>query len=206
MSVVIVGGSVSGLSVGLFAARRGVEVTIVDADDATDPSLPFDEARARTTRRPTPQSAHSHAFLAKAHRILSGEAPDVLDAFAQHGVEAVRLADALPASLVDRTTRPGDDDLVVLRARRSTFEGVLRRVVAAEPGVTIRSGVDVSDLLYEQTDRHRPPRVVGVDTDRGPIIGDLVIDASGRRGQTPQWLSAAGIDLHEEVGACGIAY
>lgn len=66
MKALVVGGSVSGLAVGLFAPRRGVEVAIVDADPKTDPTQRFDEALARSIRRPTPQSAHSHAFLAGA--------------------------------------------------------------------------------------------------------------------------------------------
>ncbi len=206
MKALVLGGSIAGLSVGLFAARRGVDVTIVDADHATDPTRRFDEAAARSIRRPTPQSAHSHAFLSRAHQILRAEAPDVLDAFAAHGVESIRLADHLPATLVDRTPRDGDDDLVVLRARRSTIEAVLRQVVAAEPGVTIQAGVDVDGFVYADEASSRTPHVIGVRTSAGPMTADIVIDASGRKGQTCRWLAELGVEVSEEVSDCGIAY
>ncbi len=206
MRALIVGGSVAGLATGLFAARRGVQVTIVDADPATDPKLRFDEALARSIRRPTPQAAHSHAFLARAHHVLAREAPDVLDAFAAHGVESIRLADHLPSTLTDRTTRAGDDNLIVLRSRRSTFESVLRQVVAAEPGVTIHAGVDVDGLLYDADSAARTPHVAGVHTSVGAMTADIVVDASGRKGQTHRWLADRGIEVAEDVSDCGIAY
>ncbi len=206
MRIVVVGGSVAGLSVALFAARQGADVVILDSDEATDPNRRFDETVARSPRQPTPQAAHSHAFLSKAHRILTERAPDVIDAFAAHGVESVRLADHLPESLADRSPRPGDDDLIVMRARRSTFEAVLRQVVAAEPGVRIRAGVDVSGLLYLASTSDETPHVVGVETDHGPVTGDVVVDASGRRGRTHTWLSDVGIDVAEQTSDCGISY
>lgn len=211
MRALVIGGSVTGLAVGLFAARRGVEVTIVDADAETDPTLRFDEALARSVRRPTPQAAHSHAFLARAHRVLKAEAPDVLDAFAAHGVESIRLVDHLPSTLADRTSADGDDDFVVMRARRSTVEAVLRQVVAAEPGVTIHAGVDVTGLLYDDdasdtTTSSKTPHVIGAQTSIGPITADIVLDASGRKGQTYRWLADRDIAAREEVSECGIAY
>lgn len=213
MRALVIGGSVTGLAVGLFAARRGVEVTIVDADAETDPRQRFDEALARSVRRPTPQAAHSHAFLARAHGVLKAEAPDVLDAFAAHGVESIRLADHLPSTLTDRAPRDGDDDLIVLRARRTTIEAVLRQVVAAEPGVTIHAGVDVTGLLYGDdtgapvaTTSSTTPHVIGVQTTIGPMTADIVLDASGRKGQTYRWLAERGIEAPEEVSDCGIAY
>lgn len=209
MKALVIGGSVTGLAVGLFAARRGVEVTIVDADDETDPGRRFDETVARSVRRPTPQAAHSHAFLSRSHAVLQAEAPDVLDAFAAHGVESIRLADHLPSTLTDRTSRDGDDDLVVLRSRRSTIEAVLRQVVAAEPGVTIRAGVDVTGLLYDDgagSVTSTVPHVVGVTTGSGELRADVVLDASGRKGSTYRWLDERGISAPEEVSDCGIAY
>ncbi len=131
----------------------------------------------------------------------------MLDAFAAHGVESIRLADHLPPTLTDRTARAGDDDLVVLRAWRSTFEALLRQVVAAEPGVTIHSGVDVDGLLYDDAPTASAvPHVIGVRTSIGPMTADIVLDASGRKGQSHRWLAERGIDVPEEVSDCGIAY
>lgn len=204
MKVVVIGSSISGLAFSVFAARRGIQVSVLDADPMTDPALRPCESLARNPRRPTPQSAHSHAFLARSNQIFKVEAPEVLDAFATHGVESIRLADHLPDSLADRTERPGDDDLVVLRSRRSTFENALRAVAASEPGVVMQAGIEVTDLAIDQTGTL--PHVTGVRTSNGDIEADMVIDASGRRGRTFAWLEAAGISAYEDVSDCGIAY
>ncbi len=204
MRAAVIGGSVSGLAFALFAAARGVEVTVLDADTEANPGLRIDESLVRTPRRPTPQSAHSHAFLARTHRILAQETPEVLDAFAQSGIESVRLADHLPSSLVDRSERPGDDALIVLRARRSTFEAALRSVAASTSGIEIRAGVDVIGLMIDRS--QAIPHTAGVVTSAGPVEADVVIDASGRRGQVYSWLASEGIHATEEVSDCGIAY
>ncbi len=203
MRAVVIGGSVSGLSFAIFAAARGVDVTVLDADRDTNP-VPLDESLVRTPRRPTPQSAHSHAFLARTHQIFANEAPEVLDAFALSGIESVRLADHVPSSLTDRSQRPGDDALIVLRARRSTFEAALRSVAASTVGVELRAGVDVAGLMIDRS--NQVPNATGVITSAGPVEADVVIDASGRRGQLYAWLASEGIATTEDVSDCGIAY
>ncbi len=204
MRAVVIGGSISGLAFAIFAAARGVRVTVLDADADANPDAPLNESLVRTPRRPTPQSAHSHAFLARTHQILAHEAPDVLDAFALSGIESVRLADHLPSSLVDRAERPGDDALIVLRARRSTFEAALRSVAASTAGIEIRAGVDVTGLLIDRS--HAIPNTTGVTTSAGPVEADVVIDASGRRGPVSSWLAGEDLAPTEDVSDCGIAY
>ncbi len=207
MKVVIVGGSIAGLAMALFCSARGLQVTVIDADPEASPDRRIDEAMARSPRRPTPQAAHSHAFLARAHRILTEEAPDVIDALVASGVEPVDLADRLPTSLTDRTRRPGDDELIVLLARRSLYEAVLRSVAAGRPEVTIRNGVEMVDLLWaDETTDGAPPRVVGVATNQGPFTADVVLDATGRRSRMPTLLGRRGATLAESVSDCGIAY
>ncbi len=207
MNVVIVGGSIAGLAAALFCSARGLQVTVLEADPAAATDRRIDETLVRSPRRPTPQAAHSHAFLAKGHRLLTREAPEVIDALVSYGVEPVRLADRLPASLTDRTARPGDDELTVLLARRSLYEAVLRSVAAARPEVTIRDGIEMTDLLWaDEPGNGAPPRVVGVRTADGPLPADVVLDATGRRSRMPARLADHGVTLPETVSDCGIAY
>ena len=84
-------------------------------------------------------------------------------------------------------------------------------MVAAEPGVTILAGVDVDGLLYDDSPvgaaaSSRTPHVIGVQTSIGPMTADVVLDASGRKGQTYRWLAERGVEAAEEVSDCGIAY
>jgi hypothetical protein len=97
---------------------------------------------------------------------------------------------------------PGDDDLVALACRRTTFEWVLRRLVLAEAGVDLRHGVAAS-ALDSVAGAPRVPRVVGVDG----VEADLVVDARGPRSSSDEWLAAIGAaPVSEELHESGIVY
>jgi 2-polyprenyl-6-methoxyphenol hydroxylase-like FAD-dependent oxidoreductase len=195
--VVIAGGSLAGLSAALFLARRDVPVVVLEKDPSLPPATPAEAGAWR--RSATPQAGHSHAFLAGARSLLGAEAPEVLDELRAAGVAETVLrppdagsVDELPADLVD--------ELVVVNARRSTFEWALRLVVAAEPGVEMRSGVGVTGV------RRVGPgsgRVTGVDTSDGPLDASVVVDAAGKRSPIRAWM---GDPEPERDVACGISY
>ena len=202
--LIVIGGSVAGLSLALLAARRGLRVTVLEADEAAAPR-PVDEDAARDHRWVTPQAAHSHAFLAAARRLLLDEAPDVLAALLAAGVHERDLVANRPATLPALDDEDLDDDLVVLLARRTTFELVLRRVVAGEDGVELRSGSAVARVLLDDTGA--VPRATGVALEDGTVVhGDVVADAAGRRGRVHRWLADAGVAVDETDDDCGIAY
>jgi 2-polyprenyl-6-methoxyphenol hydroxylase-like FAD-dependent oxidoreductase len=120
------------------------------------------------------------------------------------GVVEYTLAQQMPASLADRSPRAGDEELAILLFRRSTMDLVLRRTVAAEPGVTLHPGMRVTGLAATDS---AIPRVTGLHTDHGTVAADLVIDASGRRSRLDQWLDAIGARRSEVAAAeCGVAY
>ena len=78
-NVLIIGGGLTGLATALFLARRGHTATILerDADEPpVDPLGAFDGWR----RSGVAQRRQSHNFLARASKVLSAEAPDVVDA------------------------------------------------------------------------------------------------------------------------------
>ena len=71
------------------------------------------------------------------------------------GATEMRFTDDLPEEITDREPRPGDDDLVALACRRTTFEWVLRRTVLASDRVTLRHGVVVDGLGGGAAQRRR---------------------------------------------------
>ncbi len=76
----------------------------------------------------------------------------------------------------------------------------------AEPGLEVRRGVAVSELVVHTYDG--VPHVSGVRTDSGQELrAELVVDAMGRRSQLPRWLAQAGIGpVHEDIEDSGYIY
>src|SRR5262249_21712015 len=102
----------------------------------------------------------------------------------------------------------GDDDLVALACRRTTFEWVLRRSALGCEGVSLLDGRDV--VGFDATSGTRPT-VRGVQiaerAARKTIAADLVVDASGPRGGSDHWLAASGVEEPDaEVHETGIVY
>src|SRR5438445_12835624 len=154
MRIVIVGAGVAGLGAALLLARESHDVVLLERDATSLPNDP-DEA-FRWQRRGAPQVRHSHAFLARGRNLLRDRLPDVRDALLRAGVTEVGWADMIPDTIEDQRPRPGDEDLVMLACRRTTFEWVLRKVALEAHGVDLRDGVGVTGLLMDGS------RVVGV--------------------------------------------
>ena len=144
-NVVVVGGGVAGLAAALSLARQGRAVTVLERDATPLPADP--EEAFGWDRRGAPQVRHSHAFLARLHSLLRDHYPDVLEALLAAGATEQRFGQHLPPTMVGFELEPGDEDLVMLCCRRTTFEWVLRRAVLAEGRVDLRTGAAVRGLV-----------------------------------------------------------
>ena len=205
---VVIGAGVGGLGAALALARAGHDVTIVERDATptpTDADAAFD-----WDRRGAPQVRHSHALLARLRNLLRDHYPDVLAHLLEAGATELRFCDNPPVEMEDRAPREGDEDLVAIACRRTTFEWVLRRAVLAEDHVRLLDGVSVDELAIDPATADGTPRVTAVHITRdgaGEIIpADLVVAATGRRSGVPRWLSAAGIELETKEEDTGIVY
>jgi 2-polyprenyl-6-methoxyphenol hydroxylase-like FAD-dependent oxidoreductase len=211
LHAVVIGGGVAGLAVTHALSREGYRLTVLERDATPLPRSAV-EAFESWDRRGAPQVLHSHAFLARLRNGLRERAPELLARLLENGAYEIRITDALPATIDDRAPRPGDDDLVLLGCRRTTFEWVLHCAARELPSVHWRDGTTVTGLDLVAGDEATLPRVAGVHirTAGGrdeTIATDLVIDASGRRSALPTWLAAAGVEpVPDESEECGIFY
>ena len=195
-TALIIGGGVAGLGTALTLAESGHDVTVVERDEVTLPATP-DEAFTGWPRRGAPQVRHSHAFLARLRNLLRDRQPHLLEDLLAAGATEMRFTERLPETLTDTSPMPGDEDLVALACRRTTFEWVLRRDAMEARGVRLVQGA-VAGL--EAAERSAGvPHVTGVRLEDGTTLtADWVVDASGRRSPLPAWLGALGGPVLEE--------
>lgn len=196
--VAVVGAGVGGLGTALALGRRGHRVTLIERDDTplpADPTGAFD-----WNRRGAPQVRHTHAFLARLRNLLRDHYPDVLRDLLAAGATEMDFIEMLPDGM-DRTRQPGDEDLVALSCRRTTFEWVLHRAVVAQEGVEFRHGVGVTGLVGDAG------VVRGVECSDGTVVdADLVVHAGGRRSRVPELLAPLGVEVVETTEDTGIVY
>ena len=197
--VVIAGGGVGGLAAALAFGRAGHRVTLLERDPL--PATADAEEAFVADRRGAPQVHQTHGFLAKIVVLLRERFPDVLEDLRAVGCTT------MPARADLGEPRPGDEDLAVLIVRRTTFEWVLRQAVLREPSVEVRTGVIVEGLTSSIPEGTTVPVVDGVRLANGAYVeADIVIAATGRRGDVPGWLGGCGVDVPETVRESGLMY
>lgn len=191
----------------MVLGERGAQITLIERDPDPRGDSAAD-AFDHWDRSGAPQVRHSHVFLGRLRVLLRQHYPFLLDALIDAGAREIRPLDRPPPALRDILPEPGDDDLIAIACRRTTFEWVMRRVVLDRYPVRLLSEARVTGLVATPG---APVTIAGVryrvDGKDKVARGHLVIDASGRRSQAPGWLMAAGTrEPYEKQESSGVAY
>ncbi len=207
--LLVLGAGMAGLFTALALAPGKRDILILERD----PPLPeggVEAAFAEWRRRGVGQLRHSHGFLARMRNVIKHSHPALLDQLREAGCREISFTDLMPAAL-RQTYEPsaGDDDMVILTSRRTSFEFIVRRYVEALAGVTIVSDAFVRQLIVEAAPG-AAMRVLGVSGEQDGQArewrGDVIIDAQGRLSEAKEQLTAAGAVVPEESEDCGILY
>jgi len=173
---------------GLLAARVLSEyferVTIVDRDRF--PAV-------GEQRRGVPQGRHTHGLLAGGRRVLDELFPGISNTLVARG--------ALDRDIIFRSRwfleggwlarRPSD--VRGLQVSRPLLEGTVREHVFSLGNITALEGCAV-ECLVESGGHVKGIKLQGTQA----IAADLVVDATGRGSQSPQWLDAIGYPKPQE--------
>jgi 2-polyprenyl-6-methoxyphenol hydroxylase-like FAD-dependent oxidoreductase len=204
--VLVVGGGVAGLCTATLLAADGRRVVVLERDPAPPPADPADAWRS-WERRGVNQFTLLHAFLPRFRELLDAELPGVVEQLVELGaLRNNRVAD-LPAA-VSGGPRPGDERFDAVTARRPVMEAALALVAERTPGVEVRRGVAVEQLVLGEPVVPGVAHVVGVVTTNGDVLRPgLVVDAGGRRSAFPsQLVAAGGPRIREDKADAGFVY
>jgi 2-polyprenyl-6-methoxyphenol hydroxylase-like FAD-dependent oxidoreductase len=173
-------------------AGDGHEVTVLEVDPQAAPTTPAD-AWASWDRKGVKQFHQPHNLFARFRQICDAELPGLTDRLLKAGCVWVDYVAAMPPTITDRAPRPGDDDLAFVTGRRPVIEAVVAAATEEQPGVTVRRGVRIGELLPGRSALPGVAHVAGVRTTTGEEIrADLVVDATGRRSRPAEWLAPLG--------------
>jgi len=195
---VVLGGSMAGLLAARVLSERFERVHIVERDELPDGPEP---------RKGNPQGRHAHVLLARGLAVLERLFPGIAASLIAGGALETDPATSTWFQCGRWKLRVPSGLRVTVQSR-PFLEWHVRRRVAALPGVSFLCGRTATELLPGPSGGE----VTGVHLSRKgapdeALSADLVLDASGRGSQAPQWLTALGFDppREEEVGV-GVGY
>jgi 2-polyprenyl-6-methoxyphenol hydroxylase-like FAD-dependent oxidoreductase len=208
-TVVVVGAGMGGLCTALALAPTGRQIIILERDAAppgTDPDTVFHQWKHNGVGH----LRQSHAFLARLRAFIKAEHPRLLEALLDLGVRELPF-DAMLTESQRRTyvPAPEDADLTIVTSRRTTLELAMRGYVETLDNVSIRPGVLVRRLITEKAaDGVIDVRGVAgqCDGEAVEVRADVVVDTSGRGGDSIDQLREEGAHIPEESETAGILY
>ena len=204
--IVIAGGGMCGMAAAMMLADDGHEVTVLERDAAPPPPDP--DSAFDWDRRSVAQFGLAHFLLARGTNILKNQLPAAYRLLSDNGGFHLNLVEFLLSLQPDASSEPDDERFGLLTGRRSTLEWALATAAETHPGVTLRRGQPIAGLSTGTSLIDGVPHVTGVRLQSGEEVhGDIVIDATGRRSPTPEWLAEIGaVEPFEEAEDSGFAY
>ena len=189
---VVIGASMAGLLASRVLSEHFKRVTVIERD-----SLPHETQ----PRKGVPQGRHVHILLHKGASLLQGLFPDLFATLMQEGSIAIDTVADFHWYNFGAWKPRFKSGITFYSQSRPLLEGLVRERVAARENVRFLDACDVIKLCANDD----ATQITGIQIRHHEgehleeiLSADLVVDASGRGSQTPQWLAALGYENVEE--------
>ncbi len=193
--IIVIGGGITGLLSARIFAEKATSVTVIERDIL--PSKP-------SSRKGVPQSVQPHTLLVKGYRLLEENFPGIGIKLTKAG--ALEIDWAREFHLFDkvglRANAQSPSDIISFTCSRSLLEWVIRQELSKFTNVHFVEGQRVIGLIYDATIN----RIKGVhlrstnnSSTKSEVLATLVVDASGRSSNAPEWLESVGLTSPPET-------
>jgi 2-polyprenyl-6-methoxyphenol hydroxylase-like FAD-dependent oxidoreductase len=177
-TAIIAGASIGGLSAAAALSRQFANVILLDRDELAD---------HMNVRLGASQGAHIHQLLKAGELALEGLLPGITQEFVAAGAKEMLVGRDVKVFDFGGWMDECDAGFTVTSLSRPAYEAILRRRVAALPGVSIRPKTIVKRFIVENG------RCAGVELEDGEkLTADLCVDATGMTGPLMKQLAEDG--------------
>lgn len=206
--ILVAGAGIAGLTAAMALANPERHVVVLDRDPPPPDTSP-EEAFYGWERKGATQLRHSHVFLGRLVKLIRTDHPRLWSELLEAGAREFTFEDGLSPHLKPKYKyQAGDEDMSMLFSRRTTLELIMRRYAQSLPGVTFLSNVGIRGITTARRDGQLAVTGLRVDMDGHEQVmeADIVVDATGRTTQFPDWLATEGVTSPEAPSSAGILY
>jgi 2-polyprenyl-6-methoxyphenol hydroxylase-like FAD-dependent oxidoreductase len=189
---IVIGASISGLLLARVLSSYFTQVTLVERDQFLSRPQP---------RKGVPQGKHVHALLTKGATLLESLFPGLFASVVQDGSTVIDSGQDIHWFHAGYWKLQNKNGIELYCQSRPLLEWHVRKALASFPNVAFIDNCEVRGFCTNEqrtviTGVQLCKREAGAE--EVSMKADLVIDASGRGSQTPNWLSALGYPQVEE--------
>lgn len=183
---VVIGGSMAGLLAARVLSDAFDRVTIIERDKVN--STP-------TFRRGVPQGNHVHVLLEAGRAILNDLFPGYSCDLSDGGAQILNMGTDIEFH-EDGVFRAAPEDPLELNcASRPLIEHVTRTHTLDIDGIKMRDQCHVKEFLTNSTaDEVQGVTISNEEHDHEELTAEVVVDATGRKSITPNWLESQGYE------------
>lgn len=185
---IVIGSSIAGLTVARVLTDHFAQVTVIERDHLPD---------TPEFRHGVPQARHAHTLPLRGQKILEQQFPGLGEELVARGAVSINGGSEMGFYIAGTWHELRHHSAVVsMTCSRPLLENTIYRRLVAQPRVTIMQdhsvvGLD-TDSQGERVTRVRVHPRHEMSANETRLTADLVVDASGRGSQAPQWLTELG--------------
>ncbi len=185
---IVIGGSIAGLTVARILAGHFAHVTVIERDHLS---------KTPDFRRGVPQGRHAHTLPLRGQKILEQQFPGLVEELLVRGAVSINGGSEMAYYIAGGWHQLRHHTaLVSMTYSRPLLESTIYRRLASHSKVHFIHDHEVAGLSVDD----RGERVTGVylrrrrelSSTETHLAAELVVDASGRDSQAPQWLASLG--------------